>query len=241
MTVGTWPEKIFLQYGDDFDDVPDYAERGDSDLTWAADKIFASDIEYIRDDIHKKRIAELELENEKLRIALVDKVMAETLLTELNAKNNTINMAFEGGACQLLANAFAEQFNNSGAENYLEVGFTAPDGSPLLVTIQKLYGKTPAQKATAAEAKLKEAEAMQAYIAEVARNMIFDAVINTIVEIFPKSTHQEIFDIENTIKPLLTTQDIITAAKHEYALQTITDIAQATGQYDDLSNPMVKK
>jgi hypothetical protein len=97
-------------------------------------------------------VAQLEAENDRLRLALVDKVMAQTMLHELCIKDGGINMRYSGGAAQLLAEAFGEQFESSGATNYLEVGFDTSNGVRLLVTLQRCDGKTPATLKTEADA-----------------------------------------------------------------------------------------
>ncbi|MDH1171405.1 hypothetical protein [Pantoea agglomerans] len=58
---------------------------------------------------------------------------------------------FSGGVCQLLAEAYAEQFKQSGAINYLELLFQHSDIGPLTITMQRVDGLTPAQKLAQAE------------------------------------------------------------------------------------------
>lgn len=106
-----------------------------------------------------KRIAELENEVDRLAGLLTDKMMSETLITDLNVKNG-LNMSLEGGVARLLAEAFCEQFIDSGAENYLEMSFGStkrPDMN-LVVTLQRVEGKTPHQFRVEAEARAKELE-----------------------------------------------------------------------------------
>lgn len=71
---------------------------------------------------------------------------------------------FSGGVCQLLAEAYAEQFKQSGAINYLELLFQHSDIGPLTITMQRVEGLTPAQKLSQAEA---ERDALQAKLAEL--------------------------------------------------------------------------
>lgn len=61
-----------------------------------------------------------------------------------------------GLACQLMAAAFAGQFKGSGATNYLELGFDHPETGPMMITMQRRHGKTPAQLKTEAEAERDE-------------------------------------------------------------------------------------
>jgi len=60
---------------------------------------------------------------------------------------------FSGGVCQLLAEAYAEQFRQSGAINYLELLFQHSEIGPLTITMQRVEGLTPAQKLSQAEAQ----------------------------------------------------------------------------------------
>lgn len=60
---------------------------------------------------------------------------------------------FSGGVCQLMAEAFAEQFKQSGAINYLELLFDHSDIGPLTITMQRVDGLTPAHKLAKAESE----------------------------------------------------------------------------------------
>ena len=86
-----------------------------------------------------------ENENAKLREALAEKVISETMLRDLNVGNGSINASFEGGAVHLLVDSLATQFVESGATNYLEMQFHSEATGPLLLTLQRVNGKTPHQ------------------------------------------------------------------------------------------------
>lgn len=101
----------------------------------------------------------LYLENEKLRQGLADKVVSETLLREMSVQNGGLNMTLEGGAARLFAASFVDQFRESGASNYLEMSFHV-DNMHLLVTLQRVAGKTPAQFRKEAEKSLASLEAL---------------------------------------------------------------------------------
>lgn len=60
---------------------------------------------------------------------------------------------FSGGVCQLLAEAYADQFKQSGAINYLELLFDHTEIGPLTITMQRVEGLTPAHKLAQAEAE----------------------------------------------------------------------------------------
>lgn len=51
----TWPKKIYLQAGDDYELSP-YTNNLEGDVTWCADKIDSFDVEYIRADLVKKGV-----------------------------------------------------------------------------------------------------------------------------------------------------------------------------------------
>ncbi|OGT89733.1 MAG: hypothetical protein A2286_10520 [Gammaproteobacteria bacterium RIFOXYA12_FULL_61_12] len=103
-----------------------------------------------------RSIAALEDENRKLREQLVQRVMEETLVTEMSLSDG-ITMGFRGGAARILVETFAEQFEQSGAVNYLEMTFISRSTLPgecFLVTLQRVSGKTPHQLRMESEAKL---------------------------------------------------------------------------------------
>lgn len=53
-------------------------------------------------------------------------------------------LGIRGLACQMLAASFAGQFKGSKAANFLEFGMSHPEVGPFTVTMQRVYGKTPA-------------------------------------------------------------------------------------------------
>lgn len=73
---------------------------------------------------------------------------------------------FSGGLCQLLAEAYADQFRESGAVNYLELLFNHTEIGPLTITMQRVEGLTPAQKLAKAEA---ERDALKQQVDEYSR------------------------------------------------------------------------
>lgn len=99
----------------------------------------------------KREIERLRDENDRLRQALADEAVHQTLIKDLTIGPNGIKGQFEGGAAQLLAESFAQQFSESGATNYIEFHFTGADTGPLLVTLQRRDGKTPHQLRAEAE------------------------------------------------------------------------------------------
>jgi hypothetical protein len=77
---------------------------------------------------------------------LASKVVEETVINKLNIENGSMDIQLKGGACQILADSFAEQFKDNNATNYLEVGLYSPETGPMTVTIQRVHGLTPCGK-----------------------------------------------------------------------------------------------
>jgi hypothetical protein len=98
----------------------------------------------------------LEAENYRLRALLAEKVVTSTMLTGLVPEDGGMTVGFEGGACGMLAQVFGDQFYQNKAINYLELRFNSakhPELGPLVVTLQRVEGKTPHQLREVAEAQ----------------------------------------------------------------------------------------
>ena len=108
------------------------------------------------------RLEEAEKEIAKLRIALAEKVTSEATLRDLNVGNGFINATFEEGVVQPILDALADQFVESGSSNYIEMRFHSEATGPLLLTLQRVNGKTPHQLRTEAE---KERDILRARVA----------------------------------------------------------------------------
>ena len=80
-------------------------------------------------------------------------------IVDIGVSGNGMHLTVEGGPAKLFAECFADQFRQSGAMNYLEMRLTAPDGLELLVTLQKVAGKTPHQLRAEAERERDELKA----------------------------------------------------------------------------------
>lgn len=123
----------------------------------------------------KEALAALEFindENGKLRRGVADSAVAATLLTEMSLNKGGLTLQLEGGMCQLMANTFAQQFREQGGVNYLEMGFTANDGLRLIVTMQKVNGKTPAQLRNEADQRAAQSQARAQHIERLARDVL---------------------------------------------------------------------
>lgn len=99
-------------------------------------------------------LRELEDENARLRELLKDKVVAETMLHELHITPGNLSAVVEGGMAGVLAQCLVDQYNESGATNFLEMKFHDKAGNQYVVTTQRIGGLTPADKTKAAEAAL---------------------------------------------------------------------------------------
>lgn len=79
----------------------------------------------------------------------------EVRLTGMHPIGGALHIGLEGGACKIFAESFAEQFRESGATNYVEMTLESNDAEigELLVTLQRVQGKTPAQLRREAEAE----------------------------------------------------------------------------------------
>ena len=84
----------------------------------------------------------------------------EPKLRELHYDANGLRATLDGGACKALAESFAEQFNSSGAVNYLDVEFTTADGTGFVVTVQKRAKPTAHELRRLAESRLAAANAL---------------------------------------------------------------------------------
>ena len=76
-------------------------------------------------------------------------------LSELRINSGGAHFAIEGGAAGLLAQAFVASFDAAPTEakNYIEVTFNSVTHGQIVVTAQRLLGKTPHQLRKVAEAE----------------------------------------------------------------------------------------
>ena len=112
-------------------------------------------------------IAAIRAENTMLRQHAAKQITDATLLTGISPRNGGVDIGLEGGACQLLAEAFFDQFVEAGAVNFLEVRLessTRMPGKAMTVTMQLADGVTPGQKIAEANARIAELEAQLAAI-----------------------------------------------------------------------------
>ncbi|WP_277268335.1 hypothetical protein [Pantoea septica] len=152
---------------------------------------------------------------------------------------------FSGGICQLMVEAYAEQFRQSGAINYLELLFNHSDIGPLTITMQRVEGLTPAQKLAQAEAQRDSLQQkLDALAAEAAylRNEIKQHSQSThFCEVCGKDDPCHTDDVCRALShPIPATEDILNqvraegaemlAAKH----QRIIDIVNGDSLFGDL-------
>lgn len=95
-----------------------------------------------------REIAKIEQENDLLRQHAAKQISDATLLTGIDVSNGAMNMGLQGGAAQLLAESFFDQFQKSEAVNYLELRFESESkmpGKAMVVTLQLVGGITPGE------------------------------------------------------------------------------------------------
>lgn len=90
-----------------------------------------------------------EFTTEELEQKPIGQLMAERAFLASagpDAKSGGFAFNFEGGACGIMAAAFAGQLVGTGAPNFIEISFSHPEIDGLCtVTIQRANGKTPGQ------------------------------------------------------------------------------------------------
>lgn len=109
------------------------------------------------DDMASARDAAITmLNNANAEVARLRQFFLNPEVAGIDVHHNTLRLGLEGGAAQVLAEALAAQFKEAGAENYLELVFSADQTSvgPLVVTVQRGEGKTPGQLRQETEQKL---------------------------------------------------------------------------------------
>lgn len=98
-------------------------------------------------------------------------VCEEAYLQGMTPAPAGLHMGMNGLACQMMAEAFAGQFEGSGAINFLEVGMEHDKLGPFTVTIQRANGKTPGALRAEALDELAAAQAQNAVLLAAARAM----------------------------------------------------------------------
>jgi hypothetical protein len=102
---------------------------------------------------------DLKAENEQLREMLAQKVVDSTMLCSFTARDGGVSIGLEGGACALMAQAFAAQLYESDVVNYIEAKFESADYPGLgeiVVTLKRESGKSPHQLRIEAETASEE-------------------------------------------------------------------------------------
>lgn len=96
------------------------------------------------------------------RMERAESAVENPLLAGIQIHNGAMEMGLKGGAAQMLAEAFVEQFKQTGGVNYVELRFesTDRDVGSMLVTLQRVEGKTPGHLKHEAEERAKRAEAL---------------------------------------------------------------------------------
>lgn len=112
-----------------------------------------------------RRIRKLEEENKVLQ----DQVDVFFALKEAHLTGKKMDYDFGGEFVPILANMMYEFFSYSGGENYVEIRLNPKDDrcGPLILTLQRVFGKTPAQLRNEAE---NEVKTLQKKIEELTKN-----------------------------------------------------------------------
>jgi len=110
-------------------------------------------------DLQADLVARLERENQELRSLLAQKVIDSTMLTGIETGLGNLTVGLQGGACGIMASAFAEMLYTSGAPNYLEAYFESDNTQykglgRIVVTVQRCEGMTPHEKRQQAQRNL---------------------------------------------------------------------------------------
>ncbi len=80
-------------------------------------------------------------------------------IVDMGMTKNEFFMHLEGGAPAVMADAFAEELSQVGAENYVVVSFTSKKYGRIDVTVQRVEGKTPLDFLNEARAELERIKA----------------------------------------------------------------------------------
>lgn len=103
----------------------------------------------------ERRVAELE--EEAAELIRFKEVMKSAVGALKEGKPLNLESLFKGElVSSMFAMMFAGEFKRSGAKNYLELLYEVPEFGELTVTIQKVDGKTPAQRIAELEALTEE-------------------------------------------------------------------------------------
>lgn len=105
--------------------------------------------------------------------SVADYVCQEAYITGMEPVEGAgMELGLRGTALQMFASSFAGQFKANDAINFLEVRMSHPETGPLLVTMQRLEGETPAQQKNRVQLRLDVAHARL----DRARTLLSDAL-----------------------------------------------------------------
>jgi uncharacterized coiled-coil protein SlyX len=89
-----------------------------------------------------QHIEELEKDNARLSNIITQLEMGTFELGDVSSKGNEVNAEFSGGACHLIIDAFTQHFIQTGASNFVLMGFDDPETKERYeVTIQRVEGE----------------------------------------------------------------------------------------------------
>ncbi len=96
-------------------------------------------------------------------------VASEAYLNGLKAARGELSFEAEGNAVRVLGDNLAGYFHGAGGVNYVEMGLTSKHTGPLVLTLQRREGKTPAQVAGEA---LEQVRKLQAELLEASEKLL---------------------------------------------------------------------
>lgn len=91
--------------------------------------------------------------------SLLEEITKDELkITELQYREGKLNLTATHRFGHAIINSFVSIFKSAGSENYLEMNAFREDVGPFTVTIQRNYGKTPAERAAELQQRVWELE-----------------------------------------------------------------------------------
>ena len=135
---------------------------------------------------HEEEVYRLREEVERLRKALSGEVM----LKSLELRDGHLDLAVTHPAVMAIASELASFFKAAGGQNYVEVRMHHPDTGDLVLSVQRVLGKTPHELRKEAEVERDEARLRTALLYGLLRDvdtyfvrkMPMDALIERIRE-----------------------------------------------------------
>lgn len=143
-------------------------------------------------------VVQLRGENKQLKSDAGKWIVDQAYVTGLETGGG-LSVGFQGAACQMFAAMVAGEFKGAGGINYVQMTMTHPETGPLVLTMQRLAGKTPHALRTEAEAKLTAAERERDEAREDVERL--DFLTTTDVEVWEMNGHWWLQDFRTAGDP----------------------------------------